>query len=162
MISPSQVSEWNHVVDSHLRLRHRLDSLFTAHDADRIVNDAALSTERRLLIQLLSEYCDFLRGVRVPRSTVLAHMRGSTKSLPPSVKLIARLLQLLLSPWLSLPCASSDKRSGRSSKKEVGGNAFFENISALLKDVPKTSSFIIAAHRSFASTRRFLYRVTQR
>ena len=149
VLAAAQVSRmWNHVVDSHLRLWHRLASFFSTWDADKIVNDPKLDSERRQLLEVLSESCDFLRGVGIPRSNVLAHMRGSTKRLPPSVKLLARLVQLLLTPWLALPKTTS--------KKKKSDNVFFENITSLLKDVPKTSTYIVAAHRSFASRGRMV------
>ena len=71
-------------------------------------------------------------------------MRGSSKRLAPSVKLIARLVQLLLTPWNPSPTSYDQK------------NHFFENIKALLHDVPATHTLLLSAHRAFASRKSML------
>ena len=136
--------KWNRVVDSHLQVWHRLATVYASRDAERMEADPDIANQRKQLIQVLSESCDFLRSVSAPRSTVLAHMRGSSKQLAPSVKLIARLVQLLLTPWRPLPTLYEHQ------------NHFFENITALLNDVPTTHALLVAAHRSFASRKRMI------
>ena len=145
VLSSSQVNQkWNQVVDSHFRLWHRLATFYAPRDAELLHSEREVASEHRQLIQILNESCDFLRGVGAPRSAVLTHMRGSSKRLPPSVKLIARLVQLLLTPWHPLP-TSYDHR-----------DHFFENITQLLMDVPATHALLLNSHRSFASRKNML------
>ena len=145
VLAAAQVNrKWNRVVDSHFRLWHRLATFYSPKDAERIQLDVDIAAERRQLIQVLTESCDFLRGVGAPRTAVLSHMRGSSKRLAPSVKLIARLVQLLLTPWNPSPTSYDQK------------NHFFENIKALLHDVPATHTLLLSAHRAFASRKSML------
>ena len=140
VLTAAQVNrQWNRVVDSHFRLWHRLATFYSPKDAERVQVDLDIAAERRQLIQVLTESCDFLRGVGAPRTAVLSHLRGSSKRLPPSVKLIARLVQLLLTPWHPVPTSYGHQ------------DHFFENITALLNDLPTTHSLLLSAHRAFAS-----------